>query len=306
MAIQFPCPHCGEVMTIPERFAGSSRICPNCRGQLSAPQGTTANRSAADGSSSSSSKANDDLADNRTQDARNSSGTGSARLSRLAICGILSAIASLPLFFMAVPGLLLGFIARGRIRRSDGRLRGIGLAWTAIALSIVSLIFYSTFVMTLGHQVRQTAEYAYGRFVTQQRMSDLHKGMQAALVRNVVLPKTLASVASRGKLPPESARPAIGDADFVYLGAGRTADAMNAEHVLLYWPLLTESGQVLCLFGDGDVRSLSTASLNLLLQRQGNRCEALKQNDLLPEELLKWLREMEHDDNMPDATPDAA
>lgn len=200
---------------------------------------------------------------------------------------------------MAVPGLLLGLFARRRIRRSDGRLRGIGLAWTAIALSLVSLLLYSTFMMTLGHQARQTIQYAYGRFVTQQRMSDLHKGMQAALVRDVVLPKTLATVVARGKLPPESAQPAIGDPDFVYLGAGRTAEAMNAEYILLYWPLLTESGRVLCLFGDGDVRSVPTARLNLLLQRQGNRCEALKENDLLPEKLLKWLREMEQDDHIP-------
>ena len=308
MSIQFPCPHCNDIMTIPDRFAGATRICSNCRGELTAPQPTEENRRAAGaggtdnpgsaflGGSSNPADDADTNDNNRTRQSKNT------RTSKIAICAAICALISFPVFFMAIPGLLLGLIGRSRIRRSDGRLRGSSLAWTAMALSIVSLVLYSTFAVTLGQQAHQTAKYAYGRFVTTQRMSELHKGMQAALVREVVLPPTLAVVAARGKIPADEARPAIGDADFVYLGAGRTASAMNAEHIMLYWPLMTESEQVLCLFGDGDVRSVKPDELSWMLARQGDRPQRLIHNNLLPEPLLKWLRETEKAKTKPPST----
>ncbi len=288
MSIQFPCPHCSEIMTVPDRFAGAQRVCPNCQGPITTPQPSAQNH-LNPGSPAHSSAGTD-----HNQSRGPAAGDGDerrVRTSKAALFAFLCGLASLPLFFMALPGLFMGLIGRYKVRRSDGRLRGAGLAWGGILLSLVSLIVYSTFALTAGRQVWQTVQYAHGRFVTSQRMSQLHEGMRAALVRDPVLPRTLKTVASRGKLPPEAARPAIGEVEFVYLGAGRTESAMNGETVLLYWPLLDQKGEVISLFGDGTVKAVAPAELQLLLQQQGEHMEALQPNDLLPEQLLKLIRE---------------
>lgn len=74
-------------------------------------------------------------------------------LSPMALVGLAFAIASLFIFvvdqgwlllFLAVPGLLISLLARYRIHRAEGTLAGAALSAVGIALSLVSLLGWST------------------------------------------------------------------------------------------------------------------------------------------------------------------
>lgn len=60
------------------------------------------------------------------------------------ICGIVG------FFACGIPslvGLVLGFVSRGRIKRSAGRLRGNGMALTGIILGFVWLALYAAYLV---------------------------------------------------------------------------------------------------------------------------------------------------------------
>ena len=73
--------------------------------------------------------------------------SGSPRTSGLAIAALVVGILALCGGILALPGLILGIASLVQVNRSEGRLGGRGMAWSAIGLSLVGIVVFGFFTM---------------------------------------------------------------------------------------------------------------------------------------------------------------
>jgi hypothetical protein len=76
-----------------------------------------------------------------------STSPGPPRTSGLAIAALVVGILALCGGILALPGLILGIASLVQVNRSEGRLGGRGMAWSAIGLSMVGIVVFGFFTM---------------------------------------------------------------------------------------------------------------------------------------------------------------
>jgi hypothetical protein len=276
MAIQFTCPSCHQAMTVGEQYAGREVFCPTCRAQLTVPQQSggqaTMLRSGVVGEGASSAAAMQPMAG-----ATYGPGVAAAGVSPMPVaprsCGM--ATASLVLSLLSwiccfgpigsLPGLILGFAARGKIKRSGGTLTGKGKAAAGVIISLLNLLLIGGTVVAFV-----SVPVLRNLVVSGWRLGMLDHACEIYTMSHGTMPPDLQTLVDQGLLSDTEAItcPFSGE-EYVYTAAGMSQMDLHRGVVIAYSKHRIFGMMRLTLCWGGQVETMEDAELKSRLRAQG-------------------------------------
>jgi len=180
--LRFRCPHCQGKYKVPNRKRGSLIQCPHCDRNLSVPyEGSSYEIPYSDHApdddnqwpfpddqSEDSPQISEETLDDSNQQPPQQKNAGTsdsanAKTSGLAITSLILGLLTIP----AILGLILGIIARKKIRQNPQQLKGQGLALAGIIIStltligsIITIVLITMVASTVIEKVEQAVEQA--------------------------------------------------------------------------------------------------------------------------------------------------
>ena len=143
MPILFTCPSCRKQLSVPEEYGGQQGVCPSCGSPVAVPSASTP------GATLPALTAPPQPTVGRPTYAMAGGVAPVAPTHQLAIWSLVLGIAAFAMCgpITSLPGLIIGILARSKIRDSRGAYGGEGMALAGIIISAINLGLTVIFVV---------------------------------------------------------------------------------------------------------------------------------------------------------------
>ena len=168
----------------------------------------------------------------------------------------------------AIPGLIAGIVAKRSIARSQGRLKGGGLATAGILLSLLAILLTVAGVVGGILVVPRVVESIEQADLGSETRYWAHALVARANDNNDQLPAKLRDLRSEGYINSFQVE-AGSEKEFEYLGRGLNMGEINSGRILMYAKKGDSSGLRWVVHGDGSVQRMGENDLRLRLRDQG-------------------------------------
>jgi len=288
MPIQFTCPSCRKALSVPEAYAGATGPCPSCGTQVSVPVLPQAPLQPGTAPAPQAQPiAAQPLAPGAAPPPSPQFATPSAmagqpmvmpvreagpRTSPAAIWSLVLSLASYILclsILSAIPGLILGIVARRSIAASQGRLKGGGMATAGILLSLLAILLTVVVVagaIVVAPKLSRSVQQSVQQLEIQTNAAQLHMAcMEYGAHHGGQLPPDMPTLLRTGYVRPH----VVHGGRFEYVGGGRRIDDPMSDRIIVYARRADSRGRRYVVLINGSIEKMPESELRVKLRTQG-------------------------------------